>query len=199
MLESSCVARSTAAFSESLDIRDGHPAETFDRATQHGDSTPHLHSFTGGDATFVAMHKLRKRDVQNRKSRVVIPASMSIKGPRSSPAASQGRSWQGWRRPCQTTGRQLERAQARAGRSTQAAPVPIVGAMKVESPCGSRIEGSPSRSMLPRSMHPSTAAMIASSDQLRGMSSGFCAKLGTRAKGMTSSAVVPTRLTISRK
>ena len=41
VLESSCVARSTAAFSVRLDIRSGHPAENSTELRINGDSTPH--------------------------------------------------------------------------------------------------------------------------------------------------------------
>ena len=41
MLESSCVARGTAAFSVRLDIRSGHPAENSTELRINGDSTPH--------------------------------------------------------------------------------------------------------------------------------------------------------------
>ena len=62
MLESSCVARGTATFSVSLDIRGGHPAENSTELRNKGDSTPHPRACSRGLVSIVEnrlKHKIK--------------------------------------------------------------------------------------------------------------------------------------------
>ena len=82
VLESSCVARGTAAFSVRLDIRSGHPAENSTELRINGDSTPHGQNWLrrktslsrlgisrNGDATAKTPPALRQKVLQRQQGR----------------------------------------------------------------------------------------------------------------------------------